>query len=461
MKKLAVLFLAICSITALQAKDVSFQVVNNHDVAIKLFIGAISSKDNTYTDEELVQNRETMGIEATGRSIGGNKKTQISKNDLANNQLLVIFGLFEIGGRTELFRYRVKDIEGKFTVTFEGVKTYKPSLSYTNIVKQLMTTKDHGKCFSAGKTIMTGRFLSYNISSENYDGMYILSPVQGTEVTKTMSEDNEVSDLLLKESTLPFYGTNGKLSDKVPTETDAFYSEVSVAGYDKVLTLFGEKTYKFLTWQVFGSFNMEAKPKDSSFLNLYKSIKESERKYVLSQVLGGIGQEKISYHLFYIISTHRIDSLVIINKDYDKLTETDQIAENDLVTPKGIFRLNGDESVIFTGTNLVKNVMAVDLTPLLYYTLITETKFSKTVSSAEQCMNLYKELSNFMELPALDGTATEVSDPLYTINQVKQYINDPKVLTTIESRLNKDAYVPIPEDAVPKMKLRMENPNKW
>ena len=125
MKKIIILSLILMVAASLNAKDISIRIVNQNDVPLTIMFGTISSKDNSYSDDEIVQLRSVLKIAAIGKPLAANKKTGISKTDLSGSSIIIVFGMYQGGGRTNIFRYRVKDIEAELDLTFEKVKTIK------------------------------------------------------------------------------------------------------------------------------------------------------------------------------------------------------------------------------------------------------------------------------------------------------------------------------------------------
>ena len=228
----------------------------------------------------------------------------------------------------------------------------------------------------------------------------------------------------------------GKIVKSVPPNDSMAYNEVVIPGLDKSAEIFGDNMYKFLTWNIKGSGRINVKNKDKGYLPLFTSSSATDRKIIMDKFIKDLSEKGSSdYLLCYITSVHRTDSMSITDEGIRKIEEYEQILENDLMSTKGNFRFDDNNNTVFKASNLINDVKAIDITPLLYYSSIVQGRFINTVASATNCADVYKLLGNFIELPALDDKALSVSSPAYTLAKIKELVSDPKILSSIEAKL--------------------------
>jgi len=286
-------------------------------------------------------------------------------------------------------------------------------------------------------------------------------PPSDVEVEIGEKANNTVNDLLLKSAVPPFMNVKGKLVRAIPPNDSLVYSEIIIPGIEKSTEIFGDNMNKFLTWNVSGSGRINVKFKEKSFLPLYSTCSITERKFIMDKFMKDINESGSSdYHLFFITSVHRTDSMAIVDEGMKKLEEYEQIVENDLMTPNGNFHLDGNEKTAFLATHLINDVKAIDITPLLCYISIVQGKFSITLSSAQICIDVYKLIGSFIELPELDDKILSISSPANTISKVKEVISDPKILASIEAKLLIQTPLPISINAVKAAQLKLDSKKK-
>lgn len=436
MKKNIILLLFLVAVSTLFAKDISIKVVNGNDFPITIFCGAISNKQNAYIDDEMVQYRKDLLITATGRPLAPGKKLQIDKKDLSGSNIIVVFGMSAGGGRTTIFRYRVKDLDKLLDITFDKIKIYKPNSSYNNIAEALKTTENLGSIIINTKNQVPGRFVYYNISSDTLGEVYVADRTIDVDIETTEKNDNSVSDLISKTAVPPFINNKGDIVRAIPPNTTETYTEVVIPGIDKSTDIFNSN-FKFLTWNIVGSRSINVKYKGNDYFRLYSTSNEADRTLIMKKYLKDLNDNGSSaYHLYFITSVHKTDTLTIIDENIRKIEEYEQLEENDLITPNGNFRLDGTSKTILQATNVINDVKAIDITPLLGYRAIVQGKFSNTLASAQNCVDVYKYIGGFVELPDLDDKTLSISvSPAYTLSKIKEVMSDPKILANIELKL--------------------------
>jgi hypothetical protein len=438
MKKIIILSLFTMVVSWLYAKDISVRIINNNDVSLTVLYGIITNKDNAFSDDELVQKRTELKIASIGKALAPNKKTSFSKTDISGSSIVIVFGMYQGGGRTNIFRYRVKDIEGELEIIFEKVKTIKANSSLIKIAQGLKTTEDLGHFYSTTSNVqMAGCFIYYDISSDKVVDVYVAKPPEKIDLEISKKTDNKAYDLLLKTAIPPFMNVKGDIVSNIPANATETYTEVFIPGTDKQAELFGDNPVKFLTWSCTGSMTTTVKYKDNSYMPLYGSCNETDRNNIIQKFLKDLSSTGSSeYHLYFITSVHQTDILEILDNGMKKLEDYEQIIDNDLLTPNGNFRLDGNEKSVYKAINLINDVKAIDITPLLYYRSILQGRYSNTLESASNCVDVYKELSSFVELPTLDENTMSITSPAQTIAKIKEALSDPKILESIESKLH-------------------------
>ncbi|MBL6962865.1 MAG: hypothetical protein ISR55_03520 [Bacteroidetes bacterium] len=449
MKNFTFLFVFLLSLTLSQAKDVSIKVINDNVVPLTVWMGSISSKDNVYTDDEIVQLSDQLSVKPNKRQLAAGKKLQSNQKGLSKGDVFIAYGMFEGGGRTVVKRFFIKELEARLTITFDKIELYMPNKSYINIVKELKKTDDLGEGVAVKNTQMIGMFLFYNVQAETYTDVFLLDPANKIALNDPISSSNEVGDFLLKDATAPFMSEKGKLRRKIPEETEEIFNQVTFPGYSSRTQLFGDKQFRFLTWSVTNSQVLEAKIGKQEFLPLFNSCSEIDKKYVYRKFMDQVNKEvDARYHLIYITAMRKSDKIEIISSGYNTLNEKDELFDNDIKTLSNAYRLNDNKEVVFMQENMISYVNGQDITPLLYYVVGKTGNFSATEFYADNLVNLYEELGNYIELPQLDMDVISLYDPAYSISKVKEYLNDPKILKTVESRLKADLPIPIPVEAI-------------
>jgi hypothetical protein len=461
MKKIIILSLFLAGVSSLFAKDVSIRVVNENDFPLSIMCGTISNKDNSYSDDEIVQKRKELSIISAGRPLAPNKKTQFNKNDLSGGSILIVFGMCQGGGRTNIFRYRVKDLDKELDLTFEKVPNTKVNNSYINIAEGLKSSEDLGSYYLNAKNQIAGAFIFFNITAEKMGEVFVAAPPSNLEVEIGEKQENTESDFLLKSAVPPFINIRGKLVKSVPPNDSMAYLEVVIPGIDKSVEIFGDNMFKFLTWKITGSMRINAKYKGKSFLTLFNSTTVPDRKSIMDKFIKDLSEKGSSdYLLCFITSVHHTDSMSIIDEGIRKIEEYEQILENDLMSAKGNYRFDDNNKTVFQASNLINDVKAIDITPLLYYSSIIQGRFSNTVASATNCADVYKLLGNFIELPALDDKALSITSPTYTLTKIKELINYPNVLPSIEAKLLVQIPGSIPISAAQAAQVKLDTKKK-
>jgi len=457
MKKLLIISLFLTGITSLSAKDISVRIVNEFEVPITIMFGSISSKDNVYTDDEIVQKRVALNITAIGRAIAPNKKTQFNKTDLSGSSIAIIFGMCQGGGRTVVYRYRVKDLGEALDLTFENVKIIKSNNSYIKIAEGLKKTDNLGSYFLNTKDVIPGHFVFYNISAETQTEVYVADRIENVEIKTGEKVNNSVSDLLLKSSLPPFINTKGVIVKAVPPNDSVAYSELVIPGIDKSIDIFADNPNKYLTWNIKGSGNIAVNYKNNDYFHLYSTSNVNDRTVIMTRFMKDINETGTSpFHLFFITYAHRTDSMMLIDNGMRKLEDYELIEENDLITPNGNYRTDGRKKNVIVATNVINDVKGIDITPLLCYRAIVQDKFSPTIQSAQNCIEVYKYIDGFVELPDLDDKTLSVGSPAYTIAKIKEVMSAPQILNSIETKILSLAPTSL---SIPAMKIAQQKIN--
>jgi len=460
MKKLIVLLIGIIVFSSLYAKDISLKFENKLNMEVTVYTGLITSKDNHYSDEELIQYKSDFGFTTLSRPIKAKKKGQSMVKEAKGSQILVVFGLYTGGGRTEVFRYKVRDIKAPLTIIFQSVPVYEPSMTYYNVAKGLLSTGDAGQSISVGNVQVTGNFVFYDIVTENLNDLYVMRPNEKIPYEREGGEDNEVGDFLYKDAKPVYVNAKGKISltiTETPETPDDVFNEVVIPAIEKMPSIFGSTEYKFLTWNIINSGKVVNKPIEKSFTKLINACREFDKRAVFERYTRDILMNgKSDFHLYLITSAQRIDSLFITESEIEPLQETDLIKEEDLITPKGNYRFTGKEKTVYQQAFAIKDLNAIDLTPLLQYKVLTEGQFGKSESAAVNLLELYSELGNYIELPALSEDVMSISKPAYTITTIQQTLVSSGLLEKIEAKLNQDQALPIPITISIALKTKLE-----
>jgi hypothetical protein len=434
MRQLFILMFLFMITTISVAKDIVIQVTNSNEIAVTVYFGAIGSKENYLSDQELVANREAKAIKSGGRPIKPGKTGQFGKKDLSGSDIIVIFGLFPGGGRTEVLRYRVKDIKAVLYVDFERVKITKSNSSYLNIAQALKSTNNLGASIPIGQHKITGTFMFFDINSTKFNDLVVAIPSFEFEFTKTKAADNSISDFLSREAAVPYMDSAGNLLNIKPSQTQKILKEVFIPGYEKVMASFGDNSYKYLTWNIISNYNKTAKNVNRSFFDLFNSCPEKDRQAILNNFNAQIKSDSIDLHLYFLETVQRADTVDIKDHILMRLGDTDQLLAGDLISPNANYRMTGEEKTIYFGINVVGDIKAIDVTLILYYLYAKLGKSDNSMLSATNFLEIYNSLNSFVELPELDDKAISISNPVYTISKIRELISDPKVQSKIEAK---------------------------
>jgi len=457
MKKFCAVIFLIFAVYISSAKDIGIKIINETPKGVTVYAGIISLKNNYLEDNELVQSRETYGIVTVGRKINSGKNISITQRDVPKRKILILFGILDGGGRTEVFRFNTSETEEKITLTFEKPAVLIPSSSYLNVAKKFAETHDIGTYQSMGNVRIGGYFLMYNVATENKAEVYLFNPSIVTDMVVSDSSNSEVSDVILKTATFPFMDSKGNIVAKAPENSTEPYREVVFPPYTKMTEIFGDKPFMYLTWRTVYTRMITAKPAAKNNIELFNSCKDFEKKQMMD-IFGRNFFINLSpdIHLYYIKSVSRTDSIILYNNHFEPLTEADQLSDNDIVTSGANYRPSGDRNVIYTGTNIVRNVSAVDLTPLLVYKIASQGTFKNTLNDAGDLLELYKYLGTYIQTPDLDEEALNMNKPAYTIAKIRENVNKPDFYATLETKLNTEIAGPIPTAILESLVRKLE-----
>lgn len=429
----------------IMAKDIGLKIVNENIKSIDVFAGIISMKNNYMSDDEIVAARESMGIVSIGRKIKPGKNVSISLKDVPKRKLYVIFGLIEGGGRTEVFRYNTSTMTEKMTITFEKINTLSPSNSLINIAQGLATVDAVGPYQSIGDVRFTGYFLMFNVVTESKSEVFLVTPSVSIDFNVSESQNYEVSDVILKTATFPFVSKKGDIVLKVPENPDVSYSEAVFPPGSSLFDLFGNKSFMYLTWKIVNTRKIMAKPAAKNFVELLSSCKEFEQKQLMDVFLRNfINSGNADFHLYFITEARRTDSIIVYETEYEPLDQLALLIDGDISHSSGNFRLTETQKEIYNITNVIKDINAIDLTPLLIWKVLTTQTIKNNVTDAGVMLDLYQFLGNFIQVPTLDDNALSINKPSYTISKVRESINNPEFLKNLEAKLNTEIPGTIP-----------------
>jgi hypothetical protein len=452
---LAVFAFIISSVSA--KKDINLRIENRVDVDVTLYTGLITSKQNYYSDEDIVQYRSDLNFTASTRPIRAKKKGQAKVKEASNSQILIVFGLYAGGGRTEVFRYKVRDIKEALSVVFPEVPVIKPNSSYYNVAKTLFESGDAGAPLPVGNVQVTGIFVFYDVATMNLADLYVMRPLEPVPFDREHGEDNEAGDFLMKSATPAYYNEKGLVFRAIPEDANEAFNEVIVPAIEKMPSIFGASEYKYLTWNIINSGKVVSKPTKSSYMELINSCRSLDQKMVNERYFRDIlSNGKSSFHLYFITSAYRCDSLYILDSEMEPLSETDLLREDDLITPTGNMRFTGKDKTVYQQTFVIKDLIAIDLTPLMQYKTLMEGQFGKSTYAAANIIELYNDLGNYLELPALEDDVLSLRNPDLTIRKVKANVSDPEILRKIEAKLKTDPQGPIPTTISSGLRSKLE-----
>ncbi len=438
------------------AKDITIKVKNGNRASLVLYAGTISPKDNIYNDNETVFMREQLQIKKTGRPIRPLKKGQTTLRDLSNGDILIVFGLYEGGGRTEVWRYRVKDIERVLSLTIEKIHLYRPAKYYIHIVRDLIKTGNAGAAVEVGNESLSGVFVYYNVTKAEPDTVFVLNPKTEVAVTEGEKSDNSFEGFVRFDAGLP-YMCDSQLYKVFPEDQIIPCQLVEFAGYKELSKTF-QSGFKFLSWNINGSQHIEMNSSDIDFMSVLNSTDPVMRKQILSHYARDIHRYSNSkYHLFMISSMQKTDLYSIVDHKFRSIQDTTYLLDGDLLTGKGNKRLNGTTDTIFRKTNFIGHIQAIDITPLLYYLVARYEPFMPEPFDAGNCLQLYEVLGTVIELPACNEDALSLTDPKYTIEQVKKQLNDPEVEKKLNEVLKESITGPIPYIVIDKADELLKN----
>jgi len=439
------------------AIDVGIKIINQNAKAVTVYAGVISPKINYLSDEEVIQQRESLGVISVGRKINAGKNISISQKELPKKKIFVLFGILDGGGRTEVFRFNTSTMSEKMTITFEKPEIFTPQLSYINIAKVLAQSNDLGAYQSLGDIRIVGYFLLYNITTEDKAQVYLVTPTISTEFLSTEPQTTMVSDVISKNATFPYISRKGELVIAVPENPTETYREAIIPPHGKLADFFGDKPYMFLTWRMANTRVITAKPASTNTIELFNSCNDFEKRQITDVFLRDFYNNfNPDFHLYYIKSVSRTDSVILYENKMEQLVETDEIMDGDIVASNGNFRPDGSQSILYSSINIVRNISAVDLTPLLVYKIVAEGTFKNTMVDAGNMLELYKYLSTYIQTPDLDEEALSVNKPSYTISKIRENIKKPDFYSALETKLNTEESGPIPPTILESLIRKLE-----
>ena len=445
MKSLVAISLFIFLTGGLTAKDVGLKIINENIKSIEVFAGIISMKSNYLSDDELVAQKEALGIVSVGRKIKPGKNVSISLKDVPKRKLYVIFGLVEGGGRTEVLRYNTSTMTEKMTITFEKINLITPSNTFINIAQGLSTVNNVGPYQSIGDVRLTGYFILYNVVTEAKNEVYLLTPSVPIDFTVSESKNFEVSDAILKTATFPFTSRKGDIVVKVPENPDVPYVETVFPPYSKIFDFFGDKNFMYLTWRIVNTRKISAVPSVKDYYSIFTSCKEFEQKQLMDIFYRNFTKtDNAEFHLYFIKEATRTDSIIVYETETEQLDPLAQLLDGDISFPTGNFRLTENKKEIYSTTNVIKDINAVDLTPILMVKVLATGTFKNTVSDAGLMLDLYQYLGNYIQVPTLDENALSISKPSYTISKIREGVTNPDFMKSLEEKLNTEIVGPIP-----------------
>jgi len=179
-----IIFILLFSTISGFAKDIKLAITNQTVANIDLYAGTINPDKNNLEDDEIVLQRNELNIKKLGRTIKAGKGGQATLKEAPGGDLVIVFGMYPGGGRTELFRYRVKDIKETLAITFEDVKLYRPTKSYIGLIKKLVEVNNTGLPAEVGDIEIVGHFLFYNINHHKKDSVFVFE--SSAEVSKSV-----------------------------------------------------------------------------------------------------------------------------------------------------------------------------------------------------------------------------------------------------------------------------------
>lgn len=435
MKYLIVLMLLLLSATLTYSKDITIKIVNPNQIALTPYVGMIALKDNSKSDDEIIDGRQALQIKNAGRALAAGKKTQVAKYDVPGNQILIVFGIYSGGGRTEVYRFKIRDIKKDVTVSFKEYTIYKPEPNYLYIAKMLDSIHNLGAYYQASSSKIAGNFVFFDVSDETYQNVFLSEPKNPLTFAKTKAVTTTVGDLLYKNASYPVSDLSGKILLKPTEQSSGTFKELIIPGMEKKTEIFGAADFKFLNWKISNSSDISVKLNGETYLDLFNSCDQVEKNKILNKFKTTVNpNDSTEFHLFFISSVHHTDTIRITFNETRAIEPNEVLEDYDVTTPKGNFRFTGDEKTIYSITNVISNVIATDVTPLLYYLYIRDNKFPPTAESAINCLEAYKKIDGFFDLPDLDDKAMEMTVPAYTINKVKEIVVTANVLSAIENK---------------------------
>lgn len=106
------------------------------------------------------------------------------------------------------------------------------------------------------------------------------------------------------------------------------------------------------------------------------------------------------------------------------------------------------KKTVYLKINVIGDIRAIDMTPILLYLYAKDCKSDNTYLSASNFMDVYNSLDGLVDLPDLDADALSMNNPAYTVSKIREVICAPQILSSIESKFTVSSSGLIPINSV-------------
>lgn len=425
--KYLVLFLTLLLSSQISsARQITLKITNENEIDMKFWYGFIDRDLNYYGDGELVSQRTQLGFVEYNKSLRAGRKASINQFDLKGGKIMVLFGIFEGGGHSEVKRFSTNDLkDDKLEVIFSEIDVNKLSKSYIKVVREMQKIGNVGEYLDLEDIPFMGCFFSINNYIDDADkGVKILIPSTNSEINKKTLFSDTLTGFFSSNAKIPLIDMNGVLYPTAPEgQDDLDLKEVVFPASPKLPELFGDQKFKFIRWIIFNSGLVSSEVKNNDYVSHFMSASLSDKKKVLDPFYNDfITNEFTNFKLYFIVSSYHTDSVYVEEVKIKKIEDSQELKDHDVVAPDGNYKLSQDYKNICSFYNVVKDIKAIDASGLMYYAVAKDYSFPNTLDGAETILSIYDYLKNNIGFPELDDKANSLTNPDYTISYVKNIL---------------------------------------
>lgn len=413
------------------AKVISIRVANKNNHKVELWYGITDIDNNYLSDEELVAQREDIGLQAYRKPLKAKRKGMINNFELKGKGLLVIFGLHEGGGRTDVYRYYSNKIKGdRVEVTFEEIPAIRLSRNYFKFARTLQKHNFLGVYAEIGRSEFVGHYYISNMRADRNTEYSILHTDYKVVVEESEKWSDTISGYFWKDATLPFIDKNGKLYPKAPEDISTH--EVDFLWASSLPSFFKGEETRYFKMTLSDGHSISVHPEEYKYVDMFQHVEKDIYRRIVKGFYNEMVEEGYSnYQLFYVRKAYIVDQAILETSELIDVDETDKLTKYDLMGFNGNKRLSGDLVFVDSLIHVATAFEMVDATVLLYYSVAKDVEIYNAEDECETLLNMYDFIGQIIALPELSEDIRDMIDPLATVQQIQKTLADPVNLETL------------------------------